>query len=165
MGRMTDDVPWLDDDELRDWMAFAAMLHTLPTALDAQLKADAGINLFEYHVLAALSEAPGRSMQLSKLAVFAQGSLSRLSHAVSRLEKAGWVERRSCAGTPRSTEAHLTAAGMRKIKQAAPGHVREVRRLVLDPLSGADAAELGRLARSILAATSPEVAAEVASRT
>ena len=39
-----------------------AMLMTLPTALDAQLKRDAGLNSFEYHVLAALSDAPDHSL-------------------------------------------------------------------------------------------------------
>ena len=66
----------------------------------------------------------------------ARGSLSRLSHAVSRLERAGWVERRSCGGAGRRTEARLTDKGWQQIRQTAPGHVREVRRLVIDALTG-----------------------------
>lgn len=159
-----DEVPWLDSDELATWISFSAMTQTLLAALDAQLKRDAGLNQFEYYVMASLSEAPGRSMRLSSLAIFAQGSLSRLSHAVNRLEKAGWVERRPSKDDPRSTDAHLTAAGLRKVRQSAPGHVREVRRLVLDPLTGAQVAALGRISREILAEVSPEVSAEVATR-
>jgi DNA-binding MarR family transcriptional regulator len=159
-----DEVPWLDHDELATWISFSAMTQTLLAALDAQLKRDAGLNQFEYYVMASLSEAPDRSMRLSDLAVFAQGSLSRLSHAVSRLEKAGWVERRPSTDDPRSTDAHLTAAGMRKVRQSAPGHVREVRRLVLDPLTGQQVAALGRVSRQILSEVSPEISAEVASR-
>ena len=76
---MTDDVPWLSADERATWISFSAMLQTLQAALDAQLKQDAGINVFEYSVMAALSESPDRSLRMSTLAVFAQGSLSRLS--------------------------------------------------------------------------------------
>lgn len=158
------DVPWLDRDELAAWISFSAMTQTLQAALDAQLKRDAGLNQFEYYVMAALSEASGRRMRMSQLAVFAQGSLSRLSHAVSRLEKSGWVERMPSKDDPRATDAHLTPAGMRKVKESAPDHVREVRRLVLDPLTPAQLAALGRISREILAEVSPEVAAEVATR-
>lgn len=161
---MADDVPWLDRDERATWISFNAMMQTLQAALDTQLKHDAGINVFEYSVMAALSESPDRSLQMSTLAIFAQGSLSRLSHAVSRLERNGWVERRPSQDDPRSTDAHLTTAGLRKVKASAPDHVRAVRRLVLDPLNDTQVAALGRISREILAATSPDVAEEVARR-
>lgn len=152
-----DDTPWLTSDELRAWMALNAMTETLPAALEAQLKRDSGLNLFDYYVLAALSEAPGRTLGMSHLALMAQGSPSRLSHAVGRLEKQGWVVRRPDPDDGRLTEASITAAGMRKIRSAAPAHVREARRLVVDRLTPAQLAELGRLARVIIDATAPEV--------
>ncbi len=164
IAAMTHDVPWLDTDERATWISFNAMLQTLQAALDAQLKRDAGINVFEYSVMAALSESPGRVMRMSTLAVFAQGSLSRLSHAVSRLERSGWVERRPSSDDPRSTEAHLTAAGLRKVQQSAPDHVRAVRQHVFDPLTTTQAAALGRISREILGATSPDISEEVARR-
>ena len=85
------DVPWLTDAQLQDWVALMHLVGTLPAALDAQLKRDAGLNSFEYHLLANLAQAPGRTLVLSDLAAQAQGSLSRLSHAITRLERAGWV--------------------------------------------------------------------------
>jgi DNA-binding MarR family transcriptional regulator len=151
-----DETPWLDADELRAWMALTAMTHVLPAALDAQLKRDSGINAFEYYVLASLSQAPGRTLRMSRLAVLSQGSLSRLSHAVGRLERAGWVVRRPCPDDGRLTEAHLTAAGWGMVQRTAPGHVREVRRLVVDALSPSQLATLGRLARRVVDATAPE---------
>ena len=109
------DVPWLSPDQQRDWRALITLLMTLPPALDAQLKRDAGVNAFEYQVLAALSEAPGRTLVLSNLAALAQGSLSRLSHAITRLERSGWVKRRNCTERGgRRTEARLTDAGFAK---------------------------------------------------
>jgi DNA-binding MarR family transcriptional regulator len=137
------------------------MLMTLPPALDAQLKRDAGVNAFEYNVLAALSEAPHRTLVLSSLAASSQGSLSRLSHAITRLERAGWVERRSCADRGgRRMEARLTDAGFAKLEDIAPGHVREVRRLVVDLLTPEQLAALGDTARKITAATMADAPAE-----
>jgi len=148
-----DVVPWLSEDQQQDWAALVGLVMTLPTAMDAQLKRDAGINNFEYHLLARLSMAPGRALVLSDLAWQAQGSLSRLSHAITRLERAGWVERRACNDKGRRVEAHLTDAGMAKVEAAAPGHVREARRLVVDVLTREQLAALGEAARAITAVT------------
>ncbi|MEP9364074.1 MarR family transcriptional regulator [Nocardioides sp. CN2-186] len=148
---MTDDL-WLDDDQLRDWRSVVALVMTLPAALDAQLKRDTGLNMFEYHVLAALSEAEHEALPMSDLAGMSQGSPSRLSHAVSRLENAGWVERRACVEAGRRTAAHLTPAGRAKLEDAAPSHVREVRRLVVDTLDAAQLAVLGDAARAVVTA-------------
>ena len=149
------DGPWLSQEQLHEWKSLVAMLMTVPASLDAQLKQDAGLNLFEYHILVELSGAPERSRVLSELAAQTRGSLSRLSHAVSRLEAAGWVERRSCGGAGRRTEAILTAAGWRKLRQAAPGHVREARRLVIDALTPGQLENLGEAARCIVAVANP----------
>jgi DNA-binding MarR family transcriptional regulator len=153
------DVPWLSHEQLREWKSLMGLLMTVPASLDAQLKQDAGLNSFEYHILVELAEAPGRTRVLSELATYARGSLSRLSHAVSRLEAAGWVERRSCGGAGRRTEAVLTAAGWRKLQQTAPGHVREARRLVIDALTAGQLENLGEAARCIVAVANPEIAA------
>ncbi|MBI4900731.1 MAG: MarR family transcriptional regulator [Actinobacteria bacterium] len=157
-----DDTPWLAPDELRDWKWLMALLETLPSALDAQLKRDAGLNTFEYLVLAGLSEAPDRALPLSLLATFAQGSLSRLSHAVSRLEEQGWVVRRPTHQAGRRSEAALTDAGWKKVQETAPGHVREVRRLVIDTLSPDQVRVLGASARKVVATIDPELATALA---
>ncbi|WP_377641010.1 MarR family winged helix-turn-helix transcriptional regulator [Oryzobacter terrae] len=144
-------VPWLDDAQLHDWRSLMSLVAVLPSALDTQLKRDAGVNAFEYHVLAALSEAPERTLQLSDLAHLSRGSLSRLSHAVTRLERDGWLTRTLCTGdgAGRRVEARLTEAGWAKIRETAPGHVREARRLVVDVLSEAELRTLGAAARKV----------------
>jgi DNA-binding MarR family transcriptional regulator len=89
---------------------------------------------FEFGVMAALSRQPGRSLQLKELAVVANGSLSRLSHVISRLEQRGWVHRtRRVEG--RAIHAELTDEGYRKLMETGPIHFREVRRLVFDVLT------------------------------
>jgi DNA-binding MarR family transcriptional regulator len=92
------------------------------------------------------------------LAACTRGSLSRLSHAVSRLERAGWVARRSCGGAGRRTEVRLTDEGWQKIRQTAPGHVREARRLVIDALTGDALQALGEAAGQVVAAADPVIA-------
>jgi len=94
---------------------------------------------------------------MTELARFVTGSLSRLSHAVDRLEKQGWVVRRTCPTRARRTEAVLTDAGMDKIVRTAPDHVREVRRLVIDALDPDQIGQLDRIARTIVATSAPEL--------
>ena len=153
-----DDVPWLSQDELRTWIALTALTEALPAAVDAQLKRDAGLNAFEYQVMAGLSDAPGHAIRMSALAAFASGSLSRLSHAVTRLERQGYVERRPSPDDPRATEAVLTDAGVAKMVEAAPAHVREVRRLVVVVLTPAQMQQLGRIALRLLEVAAPQTA-------
>ena len=124
---MTDDVPWLSAEERGAWTALAAVVIKLPGVLDAQLQRDAQLSFFEYMIMAVLSEKEGRSDQMSEIAAATNASLSRLSHAVSRLERAGWIERERLPGAGRRTRAILTDAGYDAVVAAAPGHVRRVR--------------------------------------
>ncbi|GAA2582151.1 MarR family winged helix-turn-helix transcriptional regulator [Winogradskya consettensis] len=141
---------WLNPGELESWLPVGGLLLRLPAALDAQMQRDSGLSHFEYLVLANLSEAPERTRRMSALAALANGSLSRLSHVVKRLEAKGWVERRACLEDGRYTNAVLTGAGWEKVLDSAPGHVEIVRSLVLDVLSPAELAQFGDMARRIL---------------
>lgn len=162
LGRIvvvTSPTPWLDDDERTAWMSLMAMLMCVPPAIDAQLKRDSELNFFEYSVLSQLSTPKNRALQMTQLAQLAGGTLSRLSHAASRLEKQGLVRRRVITGETRCTELVLTEEGMAALVAAAPGHVREARRLVFDVLTRAQVAQLRDIARALTSAASPEVAA------
>jgi DNA-binding MarR family transcriptional regulator len=149
-----DEPEWLTEAELQTWMALVGLLITLPAALDAQLQRDAGISNFEYHVLAGLSDAPDRTMRMSELALLSNGSLSRLSHVVSRLEKRRWVRRVPDPADGRYMLAVLTDEGLEKVVATAPGHVRTVRRTVFDPLTATQVRQLReiglRISRSIV---------------
>lgn len=152
----TDEIPWLSDDERAAWITLTAMLMTLPAAIDAQLKRDAGLNFFEYSILVALSRPPGRPLRMNMLALAAGGSPSRLSHAVSRLERQGWV-RRLVHDDSRCIEAALTDKGMAALERAAPAHVREARRLVVDALTPAQLRQFQQISRQIVEVAAPEV--------
>jgi DNA-binding MarR family transcriptional regulator len=141
---------WLSTDEQAAWRQLVHLLFRLPSALDAELQRDAGISSFEYMVLSGLSEAENRTLRMSDLAVMAAGSLSRLSHVVSRLEKRGWVRREPCPGDGRFVNAVLTDDGWDKVVATAPSHVESVRRLVVDVLSARDLSALGGACGQIL---------------
>jgi DNA-binding MarR family transcriptional regulator len=147
---------WLDAEEQRAWLAFASTLVRLPAALDAQMQRDAVISHYEYFVLAGLSMAAGRTLRMSDLAEFTQGTLARLSNVVARLEKRGWVRRAQDPADGRCTLAILTEQGWAKVAQSAPGHVEEVRRIVFDPLTKAQQRQLQEISRRILRAIDPD---------
>ncbi|MFE3289351.1 MarR family winged helix-turn-helix transcriptional regulator [Rhodococcus sp. NPDC059234] len=140
---------WLSDEQQRAWRELVALTTRLPAALDTQLQRDSGLTHFEYFVLAVLSEAPQRRLQLSVLAGQANASLSRLSHVVTKMEKAGWVRRKSIVGA-RGSLAVLTAAGYAKVVAAAPGHVETVQALVFDGLDADHVRELITLGKTMV---------------
>ena len=131
---MSDEPRWLSPEQLAVWMKFSIVLVRMPQELDAQLQREAGVSWFEYLVLAGLSEAPERTMRMSSLALLANGSLSRLSHVVKRLEQRGWVVRRPCPEDGRYTNATLTDEGWDKVVATAPGHVDTVQRFFAEAL-------------------------------
>lgn len=151
---------WLSAGELESWLPIGGLLLKLPAALDAQMQRDSGLSHFEYLVLASLSEAPERTRRMSALAALANGSLSRLSHVVKRLEGRGWIERKACPSDGRYTNAVLTDAGWEKVVVSAPGHVEAVRTLILDVLSAGELRQFGDMARRILDGLEPGDAAE-----
>jgi len=147
--------PWLSDDERDAWIRLVGVFIKLPAALDAQLQRDAGISHFEYMVLSRLSEASGQTLRMSDLAVLANGSLSRLSHVVTRLERRGWVRREACPGDGRYTNAVLTDEGMATVEATAPGHVAAVRELVIDALRPEQVEQLRDISQAIMGRVIP----------
>lgn len=141
---------WLSAQERDSWLALTGLLVRLPGALDTQLERDSGLSFFEYMVLAMLAEQEGQTLRMSALADLTNGSLSRLSHVVRRLEREGLVRRETCQEDRRATNAILTDAGRGRVDDAAPGHVRNARELVLNGVDEQDWATFGKVAWQIL---------------
>jgi len=142
---------WLDGDEQRAWRALAGVVLRLPTALDSQLTRDNGLTHFSYFVLAMLSEAEDRTLAMSELARLSNSSQSRLSHAVSRLERAGCASRRPHPDNGRITLATLSDEGLAVVRRAAPAHAGEVVRLVMGDLDPEQVRVLGEACEKVLA--------------
>ncbi|GAA3855105.1 MarR family transcriptional regulator [Saccharothrix violaceirubra] len=117
--------------------------------LDRQLQRDSRMPVAYYEILVALSEAPGRALRMSELAALCHSSRSRLSHAVAKLEKEGWVTRRACPSDRRGSIAELTSEGFAVLEAAAPGHVTAVREHLFDVLSVEQLEALDGISRAI----------------
>jgi DNA-binding MarR family transcriptional regulator len=142
---------WLSAEERRAWLALLSVTTLLPAALDAHLTSIGKLSLFDYDVLAMLSEADGRALPMKELAARTSASLSRLSHVVSKLENRGWIDRRPHPDDARVTTAHLTDLGWETIVDLAPEHVERVREIVFDGLDHDDARRLADIAEKIVA--------------
>lgn len=147
---------WLDAREQRAWRAYLTATQLLTAQLDRELQRDSGIPHTYYEILVRLSEAPGRVLRMSELAHAAESSRSRLSHAVARLEEAGWVRRESCPTDRRGSFARLTDAGFEALETAAPAHVASVRRHLVDRLSGTQLEQLREICETVLAGLRPD---------
>jgi len=146
---------WLRPDEQVEWMSFVLATRLLWGQFERDLQRDAQLPVTYYEILSTLSEIQGRALALSQLATLLQVSPSRLSHALSRLEEAGWVRRELRAGDRRQWRAVLTDAGMAVLRAAAPVHVESVRTHLLDQLTPAQVAQLGEISRALLAHLAP----------
>ncbi|MFF3687483.1 MarR family winged helix-turn-helix transcriptional regulator [Streptomyces sp. NPDC002187] len=138
---------WLTEDEQRVWRAYLHATTLLEDHLDRQLQRDAGMPHVYYGLLVQLSQAPHRRKRMTELAVDAKITRSRLSHAVARLEKHGWVRREDCPSDKRGQNAVLTDAGHDVLRRTAPGHVEAVRQAMFDRLTPEQVEQLGEIMR------------------
>lgn len=126
---------WLDEKEQRAWRAFIAAQRVVNTRIEQQLQRDAGMPHTYYEILVRLADADQGRLRMSELALSTLGSRSRLSHAVARLEKCGWVRREGIESDRRGQVAIITEEGREKLRATAPGHVTAVRETVFDALT------------------------------
>jgi len=143
----------LSGERLAEWAAIATLIERLPAALDAQLQRDSGLTHYEHGLLFALDTAPDRTLRMSVLAGYASSTLSRLSRAISRLEKRGAVRRTTDPTDGRYTLAILTDAGHALVAESTPAHHALVEELVFGALTDAQARQFatlsGRISRAI----------------
>lgn len=133
----------LKGQELSTWRSYLVATRLLFDELDRCLHEDAGMSLPDYGLLARLAEAGDDGLRMSELADSTVFSRSRISHAVSRLERDGWVERRSCPTDRRGSYAALTEAGHARLAAARPIHAEVIRRHLFANLTRAQTETLG----------------------
>ena len=140
-----DEVRWLSTEQQRSWRAYIMGTELLQHQLDRELREEHDISFSEYEILVRLSEADGGRMRMATLADAMSHSRSRVTHTISRMEKADLVVRRASDSDGRGVEAVMTAEGQRVLQEAAPTHVRGVRHHLVDLSDRADFAALGRI--------------------
>jgi DNA-binding MarR family transcriptional regulator len=142
-GRMATPRPTLDEQESQLWRAVIDGSQLLRTRIEREVQRSATVPAGYYGILVALSEARGRRMRMGDLATATLSSPSRLSHAVDKLEAAGWVERRACGGDGRGLDAVLTDAGLDALRSAVPVAASAVREHFLDVMDDDERAVVG----------------------
>jgi DNA-binding MarR family transcriptional regulator len=135
----------LDPAQQTCWRAFIESSWALHTRLEDELRAATGLSMSDYHVLVALSEAPGHRIRMGELAGRLVFSPSRVTYQISTMVKRGLVARQACPDDGRGQEAVLTAAGLAALREAAPAHLETVRACFIDDLDDAEIASLTRV--------------------
>ena len=153
---------WLDPREDRAWRAFQHVHHQLTLRLRQHLLQDSGLTEADYEILAVLSEHPTGHLPAQELGALVQWEKSRLSHQVRRLQEQGLVARELNPADRRSALIVLLPAGRRAIEDAAPEHVRNVRRHMIDLFTPAELDTLAGLSERILGHLAGEPCREAA---
>jgi len=136
---------WLDGEQQHAWRAYLVGTTLLMDRLDRDLREQHNLSMPEYEVLVRLSESPERRLRMAVLADSLSHSRSRVTHTVTRMERAGLVDRRACLADGRGVEALLTDSGFDVLARAAHTHVRGVRELLVEVGSDEDFAAVGRI--------------------
>ncbi|MEV0924638.1 MarR family transcriptional regulator [Streptomyces spongiicola] len=147
---------WLTAEEQRVWRSYLHATTLLEDSLDRQMQRDAGMPHVYYGLLVQLAEAPCRRLRMTELAKHAKITRSRLSHAIARLEKNGWVRREDCPNDRRGQNACLTDEGFEVLGKAAAGHVSAVRQALFDRLSAEQVRQLGEITRIVSEGLQPD---------
>lgn len=149
---MNDGADWLTDSQQeiwRDWLVGTAKMSEF---LDADLRPH-GLRLGEYAILVNLSEAPDGEMRMAELAGAVHQSRSRLTHAVTRMESDGLLERTTASTDRRGVIARITQHGLDVLAAAAPSHVAAVRKVFVDAVDPEDFQAVGRAMKVVLSVT------------
>ena len=139
------------DPRLSTWATFLRAHARLVRELEKELQAEQRLALGDYDVLVQLAAADQRRLRMSELADRLLLSRSGVTRLVDRLVAEGLVERITCDTDRRGQWAALTAAGLDRLRAAAPTHLRGVAEHFLDRLSADELASLEGMLGRVLA--------------
>nr|WP_120491333.1 MarR family winged helix-turn-helix transcriptional regulator [Corynebacterium lactis] len=128
------EVQWLTEEEQRLWRSILNAKRAVDRAIDLQLQETLDISTADFSVLVVLSEAENNVVRMRALCDALDWDRSRMSHQITRMERRGLVTKERCECDNRGIDVVLTEHGLEIIKQAAPNHVRLVRRVIFDVL-------------------------------
>jgi DNA-binding HxlR family transcriptional regulator len=131
------------------WEAFVQAGERVRGALEQGVQDAAGMPPSYFELLFQLRLAGGR-MRMSELATATRSKPSRITHAVGRLEQAGWVVRDSDPSDGRGSTATITEQGIQAIEDARPAYLRVVHGM-LEVLTPGEQDQLRVLCEKILA--------------
>ncbi len=123
----------LSGQGLEAWDAFLRAHATLLRRLEVDLAQEMGLALADFDVLAQLARAGGE-LRMTDLANRALISRSGMTRRVARLVDEGLVRRADSNEDGRGVVVSLTDAGMERLGETAPVHLRAVSELFVSQL-------------------------------
>src|SRR5881397_4238271 len=126
---------------LEAWRSMLRAHATLIRRLDTDLERETGLALADFDVLAQLAAAHGE-LRMTDLADRALISRSGMSRRVARLADQGLVRRDKAGSDGRGVVVALTEAGIARLTEAAPVHVRGISKLFVAKLDDQELALL-----------------------
>jgi DNA-binding MarR family transcriptional regulator len=128
---------------LKAWQALLQAHATLMRRLETDLTRQTGLGLDDFDVLAQLAQAGG-ALRMTELAARAFSSRSGLTRRVDRLVEEGLVRRTSAETDARGVVVALTDAGVARLTETVPVHLRGVSELFVAQLDDKELAVLER---------------------
>jgi DNA-binding MarR family transcriptional regulator len=133
------------DPTLGPWIRFLRAHAALTRQLSSRLESEHGLTLSDFDVLAQLYFAPERALRRIDIARQVLLTASGITRLLERLERAGWVAKRSCESDARVTYAVLTDEGLRKFEAARASHVADLDELFASRLTNEERGRLDEL--------------------
>src|SRR5438034_10440518 len=133
----------------RAWRGLLQAHATLMRQLDTDLTQDTGLRLADFDVLAQLAEAGGK-LRMTELAARTLISRSGLTRRVARLVDDGLVRRANATGDGRGVVVTLTDAGLARVIETVPVHLRGVSKQFVERLNDRELAVLETALRKVI---------------
>jgi DNA-binding MarR family transcriptional regulator len=131
------------------WRALLQAHATLIRQLDTDLKEHTGLHLADFDVLAQLAAAGGE-LRMTELAARTLISRSGLTRRVARLVDDGLLRRANAADDGRGVIVTLTGAGVARLTETVPVHLRGVSKLFVERLDDQELAILETALRKVI---------------
>jgi DNA-binding MarR family transcriptional regulator len=125
------------------WRSLLQAHATLMRRLETDLMQETGLALADFDVLAQLASAGGE-LRMTELANRALISRSGMTRRVARLVDEGLVRRANADDDARAVAVTITAAGLQRLAETAPVHLRGVSDLFVGQLDDRELAMLKR---------------------
>jgi DNA-binding MarR family transcriptional regulator len=123
------------------WLSLLEAHATLMRQLDTDLRRETGLDLGDYDVLAQLAYAGG-ALRMTELAARAYTSRSGLTRRVAQLVDEGLLRRTTDETDARAVVVALTDAGVERLSETVPVHLRGVSDLFVTKLDDQELALL-----------------------
>lgn len=116
------------------WRSLLRAHATLMRRLETDLRAKTGLGLGDFDVLAQLADAGGAA-RMTDLADRVFSSRSGLTRRIDRLVDEGLVRRADSDADGRAVVVELTKAGIARVTETVPVHLRQVSELFMSRLN------------------------------